>query len=59
MDDRLATIDMRRKVGCCCTPFFGGRGIGEGRELKQLQGTSTDVAWPVIASLEGNEYSSV
>jgi len=24
MDDRLTTIDMGRKVGCCCTPFPWG-----------------------------------
>ena len=40
MGDRLATIDGRKS-----------RGIGEGRKPKQLQGTSTDVEWPFIASL--------
>jgi len=35
--DRLARIDISRKVGLC--PFFLG-GIGEGRKPKQLQGTS-------------------
>ena len=48
MGDRLATIDMGRKVWVCCAHFWG---IGEGRKPKQLQGTSTDVEWPVIASL--------
>jgi len=47
MGDRLATIDMGRKVGD--VPLFGG-GIGEGRKPKQLHGTSTDVEWPVTAS---------
>jgi len=26
MGDRLATIDMGRKAGCCCAPFRGGDG---------------------------------
>jgi len=55
MSDHLATIDMGRKVGrgCCA-------GIGEGRKPKQLQGTSTDVEWPMIPSplitLEGKRW---
>jgi len=49
MGDRLAT-DMGQKVGSYCVPF-GGEGIKEGRNPKQPQGTSTDVEWPVIASL--------
>ena len=48
MGDRLATIDMCRKVGAA-VPIF--RGIGEGRKAKQLQDTSTDVERPIIASL--------
>jgi len=62
MGDRLATTDVGRKVGAT-VPLFGGK--GEGRKPKQLQGTSTDVEWPITASLlitsEGNsnEYSSV
>ena len=48
MGDRLDSIDMGRKVGGCSAPFWG---IGEGRKPKQLQGTSTDVEWPIITSL--------
>jgi len=41
-DDRLATIDVGRKVRGCCAPFC--ERIGERRKPKQLQlGTSTDV----------------
>jgi len=47
MGDRLATIDMGQKVGGCSAPFLGI----EGRKPKQLQGTSIDVEWPVIASV--------
>jgi len=46
MGDRLATIDMDRRVQGLLCPFFGGR---EGRKPKQLQSRSTDVDWPVIA----------
>jgi len=28
MGDRLATIDMGRKEGCCCAPFWGRGGAG-------------------------------
>ena len=45
MGDRLATIDMGQKVGSCSARFGS---IGEGREPKQLQGTSTDMEQPVI-----------
>ena len=41
MGDGLATIDMDRKV----VTFWGRRGVGEGWNLKQLQGTSADVEW--------------
>jgi len=47
MGDRLATIDMGQKVGGCCA-FLGK---GEGRKMKQQQGTNTNVEQPVIASL--------
>ena len=45
-------------------PLFQGTGGTEGQKPKQLQGTSTDMEWPVIASLlitleVGDEYSSV
>ena len=33
MGDRLATIDIGRKVGGCSAPLFGG--IGEGRNLAE------------------------
>jgi len=62
MDDRLATIDMGRKVGGCCALLGGTR---EGCKPKPLHGTSTDVEWPVIASLiitlleVRDEYNSV
>jgi len=48
MGDRSATIDTGRKVGVALS-LFGG--IGEGRKPKQLQGTSSDVEWPVIPDL--------
>jgi len=48
MDNRLATTDMGRKVGAA-VPLF--EAIGEGQKPKKLQGTSTDVEWPVIAAL--------
>jgi len=48
MTDRLATVDMDRKVGAAVPLFWG---IAEGRKPKQLQGTSTGMEWPVIASL--------
>jgi len=48
MGDHLATIDVPKNKGLLC-PLYG-EGI-EGRKLKQLQGTSTDVKWLVIASL--------
>jgi len=55
MGDRLATIDMGRKVGGCCAPIWA---TGEDWKPKQLHGTSTDVESLVIASLiitlEGN-----
>ena len=44
----MATIDVPKNKGLLC-PLYG-EGI-EGRKLKQLQGTSTDVKWLVIASL--------
>jgi len=47
MGDRLATINMGRKVWAA-VPLLEK---GEGRKQKQLPGTSTDVEWPVIASL--------
>jgi len=47
MGDRFTTKDMGQKAGGCCGPFWG---IGGGKP-KLLQGTSTDVKWPVIASL--------
>jgi len=61
MDDRLTTIDISRKVGGGLCPFSWG--IGDWKP-KQLQGTSTDLEWPVIASLiitsyVKDEYSSV
>jgi len=46
--DRLATVDMGRKVWSCCASFWG---IGEGQKPKQLQCTSTEVEWPVMVSL--------
>ena len=55
MGDRLATIVMGRKLGAAA-PLLGGE--NRRSEPKQLQGTSTDMEWPVIASLiialEGN-----
>jgi len=60
MRNRFATTDMGRKLGAA-VPLFGG--IGEGRKQRQLHGTSTDVEWPVIASLiitlEGNRWQRV
>jgi len=47
MGDHLATIDGPKSRGLLC-PFLGNR---RKSEPKQLQGTSTDVEWPVIASL--------
>jgi len=47
MGDRLATIDMGRNSRLLC-PFLGIQNVGS---RSQLQGTSTDVEWPVIASL--------
>ena len=47
--DRLAAIDLGRKVGGLLCPFFGG--MEEGQKPTHLQGTSTDVEWPVIASI--------
>jgi len=35
MGDRLATIDMGRKVGVCCAPFHGG-GAGPRPTLYQV-----------------------
>ena len=50
MGDHLATIDMHGpKSRGAAVPLFGG--IVEGRKLKQLQNTSTDVERPVTASL--------
>jgi len=48
MVDHLFTIDMGRKLEAALPPFWGK---GEGQKPKQLQGTSTDVEWPVIGSL--------
>jgi len=48
MDDCLGTIDMGQKVWELLCPFLGGIG---GWKLKQLQGASTDMEWPVITSL--------
>jgi len=50
LGDRLATIDMGRKVGGCSSPFLGA--IGEGRKPKQLQGTSTDVIASRVITLD-------
>jgi len=57
MGDRLATIDMGRKVGgMLCPRFLRGEGVGEDRKPKQLQGTSTDVEWLVISVSLPNDY---
>jgi len=36
MVDRLAIIDMNRKVGGCCAPFWGG----------ELAGSPSNTMWP-------------
>jgi len=56
MGDRLATIHIGRKVGATVPLFWG---IGEGRNPKQLQDTSSDVEWPVLASLINKLTSEV
>jgi len=64
MGDRLATINMGRKVGGCCAPFFLG---GDRRSKAEATAEHKHLReWPVIASLiitlEGSlrdEYSSV
>jgi len=49
MGEHLGTIDMCREWGTALPLFLGG-GTGEGRRLKQLQSTSTNVELLVVAS---------